>query len=64
MQERFKFGKNQMIYHVTPESSKGIIINRRYYPDTDECEYLVSYGYGTSAWCDEEELTDKRTLDI
>lgn len=53
-----------MVYHVTPESPKGVIIERRYYPDTNEWEYLVSYGFNTSAWCDEEELTEKRQLDI
>ena len=63
MQENYKFRKHQMVYHITPESPKGIIIERRMYDDGTK-EYLIAYGYGASAWAFEEELSETRVLDI
>lgn len=63
MQEKYKFKKYQMVYHITPESPKGIIIERRIYDDGDK-EYLISYGFGQASWAFEEELSEDKILDI
>lgn len=57
---KFKFDLYQSVYHVTPESEKGIILSRRTYPDLNRKEYLVAVGFNNEMWCIEEELTTER----
>lgn len=52
----------QVVYHVI-SAEKGIIQEIRYYFRMNTYQYLVTYGYGESDWCDEMELTlDKPIL--
>lgn len=51
-----KFDIKDIVYHVTPESPKGIVIDWRYYRVTNEYHYLVSIGFGQEFWCTEHEL--------
>lgn len=62
MQENYKFKRHQLVYHITPESISGIVIERRTYDDNTR-EYLIAYGFGQSAWAFEEELSETKTFE-
>lgn len=57
-----KYDISDEVYHVTPESPKGIIIEWRYYRGSNEVYYLVSIGYGQEHWCIEKELSFEKTV--
>lgn len=59
---KFKFDLYQKIYHITPESPSGVILDRRIYPDIGRIEYLVTFSYNDEAWCVEQELSENKII--
>lgn len=59
-----KYEIGQPIYHVTPESAKGIIVDVSYSTLTDKVLYLVSFGRfsGDQVECYEHELSENKTF--
>lgn len=56
-----KYSINDEVYHVTPDSPLGVIIEMRYYYGSNKLEYLVVWSHIDSSWCLEHELIkDKR----
>lgn len=57
-----KFNREEEVYHVTPESPKGIIIDIQYLFSTNEFSYLVAFNpLQVSLWYSEFELSkDKK----
>ena len=52
-----KFVIGQEVYHVTPDSPKGVILEIRHYQSDNSFEYLIAWGHVESGWCMEKELT-------
>ncbi len=52
----------QKVFHITPSSDPGIILEGRQYLSDGTWQYLVATGYGTSYWCGEEELSEEKTI--
>lgn len=57
MNEILKYRLGQEIYHKSPDSDKGIIVDITYSYRTKLHSYLVSIGIDKSGWCDELELS-------
>lgn len=55
-----KFNIDDKVYHRTPGSPKGIVLEVRYWLSSDSYDYLVAWGYNDKSFCNEEELSDKR----
>jgi uncharacterized protein (UPF0303 family) len=57
---KYKIGQN--IWHITPESDKGIIVDISYKARTKEIMYNVIFGRGPDddLWCHEFELIDSK----
>ena len=65
MKINYAFEVLEEVYHLTPESPKGIIIGRRVYTDPYFLiEYNVAFGHlaSDSLWCQENELTTERVI--
>jgi hypothetical protein len=56
-----KYKMLQEVYHVTPESPKGVIINIRY-SIIYGIDYNVTFGVDSDVWCYEHELTTERSV--
>lgn len=54
----FKLGDK--VYHNSPDSPEGLIIEIRHYMSTDVVEYLVSWNYNETNWYTEVELSANR----
>lgn len=54
-----KFKLLQEVYHITPGSSKGTILDIQYFFSTQSFKYYVTFGINNDAWCVEEELSNK-----
>ncbi len=53
-----KHNINDRVYHITPESPKGVVINAKYCLLTNDWEYQVSFSAGAdSLWYYEHELS-------
>ena len=50
----------QTVYHITPESDEGVIIDISYKVSTDEIQYLVALGFNNEMWCLERELSSNK----
>ena len=58
-----KFGIGDRVYHNTPESPEGIVIDGRYSLQTGSWEYQVSFGpIDASLWYYDVELIEHRTF--
>lgn len=57
-----KFGLRDEVYHITPESPKGIITDIRYFTRNKIISYLVVWDHMNEGWCDEIELTIDKTF--
>lgn len=57
-----KFSIGDKVYHLTPESSPGIIINIIYYFNTQKYTYVVATGWNEESYCDEFELSLERNI--
>lgn len=60
MTNRFNIGDE--VYHVTPDSDKGIVVEVTYVFSTGNCVYTVATGWNTEFICSEHELTDSKTF--
>jgi len=60
MNNRFNIGDE--VYHITPESDKGVIVEINYVFSTDKCLYTVATGWNTEFICSEHELTFNKTF--
>lgn len=56
-----KYNLSDKVYHITPGSPKGTILDIQYFFATNMFKYYVTFGINNDAWCVEEELTIKRT---
>lgn len=55
------FNINDDVYHVTPDSPVGVIIDIHYSVINNIVEYEVAFGHGNIIFCKEHELNrDKR----
>ena len=52
-----QFNIGDTVYHVTPDSERGIIVDISYSYRTNLNKYLVSISFDKSEWCDEVELS-------
>lgn len=64
MQEIFKYSIGELVYHITPDTPRGVIISRRTYPDIKLNEYLVGFGYEESGWVNELEISRDKQLEL
>ena len=58
-----KFNIGDKVYHITPESPIGIVLDIRYYFRSDEYEYLISWGHSDSTYATEDELSVNKRYD-
>jgi len=58
MNNRFEIGDE--VYHVTPESDKGVIVEINFVFSTNKFLYTVATGWNTEFICAEHELTDSK----
>jgi hypothetical protein len=56
----YKIG--QKIWHNTPESQQGLIIDISYLVSTKEIKYCVAIGFDNEVWCLERELSDEKII--
>jgi hypothetical protein len=54
-----KFNIMDKVYHVTPESLPGCVLDINYSLLTKDCKYLVAFSQAESNWYYEHELTLK-----
>jgi len=59
---RPKYNIGDKVYHVTPDSEQGIVVNVIYYFKTDEFVYQVAVGWSGSYYCDEKEISIEKTF--
>lgn len=52
----------QEIYHTTPDSKKGIIVDIIYHYNNDNLMYIISTGFDEEFTCYERELTTEKTF--
>jgi|WetSurMetagenome_2_1015567.scaffolds.fasta_scaffold1005993_1 hypothetical protein len=57
-----KFEIGQRIYHLTPESGVGIILNISYNVRTREIQYLIALGFNKEVWAFEQELSNEKII--
>lgn len=57
-----KFSIGQEVYHITPDSPKGIVIDIAYYFATNEVKYIVAWGHSDESFYREIELTEHKTF--
>jgi hypothetical protein len=58
------FKMHQTVFHITPGSDPGVILDWRYNRMADFFEYYVSTGYANNYWCIESELTTEKIYNI
>jgi len=58
--EEPKFELNQTVYHITPESEAGVIVNILYDFVLKKFSYNVTIGWEREVWCGEEELSETK----
>jgi len=54
-----KFELNQQVYHITPGSSKGTVLDIAYYLSIKQYKYYITFGINNDCWCVEQELVIK-----
>ena len=52
-----EFNIGDVVYHKTPESDAGVIVNIKYYTLTNIITYMVAIGFGREYECVAEELS-------
>jgi hypothetical protein len=57
-----KFHIGDRIFHITPESEVGVILDIRYCVKTGEILYLIALGFNNEVWAIEEELSTSRVI--
>ena len=56
----FKVGET--VYHIMPDSKKGVVLEISYNMTYDFYRYLVALGFGEESWCAENELSLEKTF--
>jgi len=60
---KYEYDIHETVYHITPESPKGIVIGRRVVTDPYYfIEYLVAFSHDESLWCGELELSRDKAI--
>ena len=57
-----KFNLYDKVYHITPDSQVGVIMEVIYYLSADQFYYLVAWGPEMSTQCKEEELSYDKVI--
>ena len=59
-----KFSINNYVYHNTPDSPKGIIIDINYSLLNKQVKYFVCFGWesNSAVWCNENEISENKTF--
>ena len=57
-----KYYVGDMVYHITPESDKGVIIDVKYHFYTGHFEYQVSFSQSESLWYYDCELSKNKSF--
>ena len=57
-----KYQIGDYIYHRTPESEKGLIIDISYSVRKQEINYLVAIGFNNEVWCLEGEIQSEKQV--
>jgi len=57
-----KYDIDDEIYHVTPDSQKGIIVDINYSVKYGTIEYLVAFSAFERVWIDESELSPDKNF--
>ena len=60
IKNRFEIGQN--IYHITPESPKGFIIDAVYSLLNNRWRYIVAFSINNETTCEEFELSENKIL--
>lgn len=58
-----KFNLGDEVFHITPESPKGYILDISYSFSKDRCIYLVTWGPSLESWCVDSELIEHKNYD-
>lgn len=56
------FNIGDKVYHITPDSTCGVILNIRYLCVEDTFEYLAAFAHDDSKWCYEHELQTNKSF--
>lgn len=57
-----KFSIGDEVFHITPESPKGVVLDARYCLLARQWEYLVTYGYKDECICKQMELSKSKAF--
>jgi hypothetical protein len=57
-----KFNIGDEVYHITPESDKGVIVEVTYMFSIDRYAYTVATSWNTEYVCSEHELTEHKNF--
>lgn len=57
-----KYGITDTVYHITPESPKGVVLDCSYLLSVNQWSYLVTFGYKEECWCREIELSPNKVF--
>ena len=59
-----KFDIGDSVYHVTPDSPQGVIIDISYSVSKKHYQYNVSFGHeaNDTVWCEEVELSESKVF--
>jgi heat shock protein HspQ len=60
-----KFNIGSTVYHITPESDRGVVIDIKYSYLTNMNEYQVAFSFDKeSLWYYEHELSNNKTFNV
>lgn len=62
IQEEPKFFLSEPVYHITPESRQGVVIDVRYSFAYKKYFYLVTFSHEESDWYSDVELSNDKTF--
>ena len=57
-----KYNRGDKVYHITPDSPQGIILDIRYYFRNKTYEYLVYWSHNENGYYWEEELDETKVI--
>ena len=57
-----KYNIGDKVYHITPESREGIILDISYNVVTNQISYLISIEFDTQVWAIEMELSKSKVF--
>jgi hypothetical protein len=57
-----EFEIDQIVYHITPESEPGTVLDMLYHFGKRRYEYLVTTGWSSEVWATEKELSETKVF--